>query len=311
MKIKSRLVSLLVILILLCSLSGCKWGNHTDSEFKIATTFFPIYDMTKSIVGDKASVKMLIMPGQDLHSYDPSTNDIIEVKKCDLFVYVGEALENWATKLVTNLSDSVQVLRLTDNSEIVLDDIHHEEEHEIEEIAHDVDPHIWTNPLYAAIIIKDITKKVIEIDPTNKEYYQLNCDAYVNELLVIDNNIRKIVSGAARKTLYFGCPFSFYYLTKQYGLEFKTVYDTCSIEADPSLDDIMTMTNEIKENNIPVVYTKELLNTAVAEKIVKGTNAELVLLHSGHNVSREDFNLGVTFIEIMRKNVDALQKGLE
>ena len=303
-----RIISLFITLGSLLILSSC--NNSIDNgKLTIVTTIFPIYDIVKSITDDTVNIDLMISPGQDIHSYDPSTDDIITVKKSDLFIYIGDNMETWVPDLTKNQPDMF-VLELTKDERIKLSSLEHHEHHEHHEHDHNVDMHIWTNPYYVLIMVELITNALIEVNPSYQEIYKSNALEYTQEVNKIIDDINEIVNNKKRDTLYFGAPFAFYYFTTAFGLEHKTVYDTCSIEVEPTIDKILSINKEIIEKNIPVVYTKELLNDNIARKLIEGSNAKLMILHSGHNVSSSDFEKGITFLEIWQNNIEALKEGL-
>lgn len=300
-----RIISLFITLGSLLILSSC--NNSIDNgKLTVVTTIFPIYDIVKSITDDTVNIDLMISPGQDIHSYDPSTDDIITVKKSDLFIYIGDNMETWVPDLTKNQPEMF-VLELTKDERIKLSSLEHHEHHEHD---HNVDMHIWTNPYYVLIMVELITNALIEVNPSYKELYKSNALEYTQEVNKIIDDINEIVDNKKRDTLYFGAPFAFYYFTTAFGLEHKTVYDTCSIEVEPTIDKILSINKEIIEKNIPVVYTKELLNDNIARKLIEGSNAKLMILHSGHNVSSSDFEKGITFLEIWQNNIEALKEGL-
>ena len=300
-----RIISLFITLGSLLILSSC--NNSIDNgKLTVVTTIFPIYDIVKSITDDTVNIDLMISPGQDIHSYDPSTDDIITVKKSDLFIYIGDNMETWVPDLTKNQPDMF-VLELTKDERIKLSSLEHHEHHEHD---HNVDMHIWTNPYYVLIMVELIVNALIEVNPSYKELYKSNALEYTQEVNKIIDDINEIVDNKKRDTLYFGAPFAFYYFTTTFGLEHKTVYDTCSIEVEPTIDKILAMNKEIIDKNVPVVYTKELLNDNIARKLIEGSNAKLMILHSGHNVSSSDFEKGITFLEIWQNNIEALKEGL-
>ena len=300
-----KIISVLIILGSVLILGSC--NNTIDNgKLNIVTTIFPIYDIVRSISDDTVNIDLMISPGQDIHSYDPSTDDIINVKKSDLFIYIGDNMETWVDDLTKNESDMF-VLEIAHDERIKLSSLEHHEHHDHD---HNVDMHIWTNPYYVLIMVELITNALIEVNPSYKEMYEKNALEYTEEVNKIIQDINLIVDNKKRNTLYFGAPFAFYYFTTAFGLEHKTVYDTCSIEVEPTIDKILTINKEIIDNDIPVVYTKELLNDNIARKLIEGSNAKLIVLHSGHNVSSSDFEKGITFLEIWHNNIEALKEGL-
>ena len=300
-----KIISVLIILGSVLILGSC--NNIIDNgKLNIVTTIFPMYDIVRSISDDTVNIDLMISPGQDIHSYDPSTDDIINVKKSDLFIYIGDNMETWVDDLTKNESDMF-VLEIAHDERIKLSSLEHHEHHDHD---HNVDMHIWTNPYYVLIMVELITNALIEVNPSYKELYGKNALEYTEEVNKIIQDINEIVDNKKRNTLYFGAPFAFYYFTTAFGLEHKTVYDTCSIEVEPTIDKILTINKEIIDNDIPVVYTKELLNDNIARKLIEGSNAKLIVLHSGHNVSSSDFEKGITFLEIWHNNIEALKEGL-
>lgn len=299
-----KIINILTVLVIIFLLTSCT-NNSDNGKKNVVTTIFPIYDIVKYIGEDTINIDLMISPGQDVHSYDPATQDIINVKKSDLFIYIGDNMETWVTDLENDANNKLEIV--SDNRIELSSLEHHEENHEHD---HDVDMHIWTNPYYVLIMIELISNKLIEINPEYQELYERNTTKYIKEINDIIESITNIVNNKKRDTLYFGSPFAFYYFTKAFGLEHKSVYDTCSIEVEPSIDKIMNMNKEIIENDIPVIYTKELLNDSIARKVIEGTNAKIVLLHSGHNISISDFKQGITFLDIWKQNIVALEEGL-
>ncbi|MBQ8293074.1 MAG: zinc ABC transporter substrate-binding protein [Bacilli bacterium] len=307
-----KIVSIIGIILTIFILSSCTTPIDND-KLNVVTTIFPVYDMARSIGRDKINLSLMVAPGQDIHSYDPSTDDIINAKKCDVLLYVGDNMESWIPDIINSKdTDKDQmVVELSHDERINLEALEHHKEFEDTHLhKHNVDMHIWTNPNYAIIMVENIKEALMEMDPENKDFYQENALEYTQSLKQIINEIYAIIQESKRRTLYFGSPFAFYYFTRAFNLGHETIYDTCSIEVEPTIDDIVKMNTMLKEKEVPVLYTKELLNDSIAKKVIEGTNAEICMLHSGHNVSIEDFNNGITFIQIWQNNIVALKKGL-
>lgn len=311
-----KIISFLVVLFTLISLSGCT--NTPDSgKLKVVTTIFPVYDMAKYIGEDLIELSLMVSPGQDIHSYDPSAVDIIEAKKCDVLLYVGDEMESWVKDIKTEDNHDRYVVALSKDERIHLESLDHHDEDEDEDYQdhnhsheHNVDMHIWTNPKYAIYMVEQIRDAFILMDPSNSKIYEENALRYINELQNIISDIEEILEVKKRNTLYFGSPFAFYYFVREFGLDHFSIYDTCSIEVEPTIEKIIRMNTELKEKEVPVLYTKELLNDNIARKVIEDTNAEICLLHSGHNVSINDFKEGITFLSIWQDNIIALRKGL-
>ena len=319
------LMSFVVLLV------GCDTDSQTGTvsdKLQIVTTLFPQYDFARVIGGDKVDVTLLLPAGMESHSYEPTPADIIKINKADLFIYTGESMEQWAHSIIESVdSNEVYVLDVSKNvpllapNSTVEDNHDHEDEnhnHDAEvEAGHDhsegdghnhtYDPHIWTSPKNAMIMVNNILEALCEVDPENADYYKDNANTYLAELEELDHELEDVVANAKRDTIYHGGRFAMQYLTNQYGIH----YVSAPFEAEPSAALVAQMIKEIKEQNIPVIYYEELVDPKISQMISDETGAKMLLLHSCHNVSKEDFNNGVTYLSLMKQNVENLKVGLD
>ena len=171
---------------------------------------------------------------------------------------------------------------------------------------HTYDPHIWTSPKNAMIMVQNILEALCEVDPENADYYQANADAYLNELEALNHEFEEVVAHAKRQTIYHGGRFAMQYLTNEYGIN----YISAPFEAEPSAALVAQMIKEMKEQQIPAIYYEELVDPKISQMISEETGAQMLLLHSCHNVSKEEFNQGVTYLSLMKQNVENLRVGL-
>lgn len=329
---------IIVVAICMCIFSGCGRKKSDNGKINIVTTLFPQYDFTREIVGDKANVTLLLKPGIEAHSFDPSPSDIVDINQCDLFIYTGEYMEAWAENIIDDMKKDVNVLDVSKGIDIVkVEEEHNEDEHKEDaheenednhnEVAndenlsekseesheghsHEFDPHIWTSPVNAKKMVENILLQIIKIDPENEEYYRNNAKKYIEELEELDSEIRETVNNADIKTLYFAGKFAMYYFAHEYGLDYISAYDSCQSETEPSAKLVAKIVDEVKLNKAPVVYYEELSNHKAADTIAKETNAQPLLLHSCHNISKEEFSNGVTYLSLMKQNIVNLKKGL-
>ncbi|MEI0493492.1 metal ABC transporter substrate-binding protein [Brachyspira intermedia] len=302
-----------------------------NSKLKVVTTIFPIYDFTRNIAADNVNLQMIIKPGIEIHSFNTTPADVIDIQNADVFIYIGGESEAWAEKIVSSMdTNNKKIVRLIDyvkalDEEIVegmehdIDHNHEEEanheEHEnhIEEShTHEgvYDEHIWTSPKNAQLMVTAICNALSEIDANNADIYKANADKYNQELTVLDEEIRNAVNSSKRKNIVFGDRFPFRYLAEEYGLEYRAPFTGCSSQVDASPKTIAYLMNYIKDNKIPYLYYIELSNEKIANTLIEQTGAEKLKLHSGQNVSKEEFNSGVTYLSIMRDNLESLKKGL-
>lgn len=328
---RRRLVLALILSMFLSSiLIGCN-GNKDitnvegEKKFKIVATLFPQYDFARQIAGDKAEVTLLMSPGVESHSFEPSPADIIKINESNLFIYTGKYMEPWAQSIIDGIENkNIRILDVSQN--IILDksgeDEHeegeeehdHEEEHNHdegeEEHSHEYDPHIWTSPVNAQIMVESILKELCELDPENADYYKKNAEEYSKELAQLDTEFKEIFSSAKRNKIIFAGKFALHYFAKEYNMEYGAAFDSCSTETEPSVKTITKLIDEIKEEKIPVVYYPELTEPKVAKSISDETGVEMLLLHSCHNVSKEELKEGATYISLMKKNAENLKIGL-
>ena len=325
MKQKQFFLIGLVFSFILC-LTACgktgKYKNLDPNKVTIIATLFPQYDFARQIAGEYANVVLLLPPGMESHSYDPSPADIIAIQNADIFLYTGESMENWAADIMEGIEGSVQVVDLSYHIPLVKEEeieaeyesTHYEntKEHQYTHTGHThiYDPHIWTNPVYAKIMAKKKENALIESDPAHAAEYQENAKAYIAELKNLDQDIRDTVANAKYKEVFFGGRFAMYYFTKEYGLSYEAVYDSCSSETEPSVRAVIHMVEEIEEKEIPVIYYEELVDPRIARTIAEETGCQMLLWHSCHSVSKKELEEGITYLDLMEQNVKHLKIGL-
>ena len=280
-----------------------------ENKIQIVATIFPVYDFAKQIAKDKADVTMLLQPGTESHNYEPSPQDIIKVQNADLFIYTGKYMETWAQNIIAPLKDKEKVVDCSKN--ITLDKIEEiDEEKNDEHEEHQFETHIWTSLEYASIMCDNILEKLCKVDKKNKEYYEENAKNYKKELEKLDEQFEEVVGSAKRKKIVSASRFPFYYLAKRYGLEYEAAYSSCNEETEVSAQAVAKLISTIQKENIPVIFYEELVEPQVAKTISNQTGVKMLLLHSAHNVSKEDFQNGITYLKIMKQNLLNLKEGL-
>ncbi len=298
-----KILSLLLCAVLLVGFAACgnEGGKEDNGKISIVCTLFPQYDFVRELVGDKAEVTLLLTPGTDSHSYDPSPVDMVKINECDMFIYTGDTMEAWAANIVSSLDESVTVLSLTEHDESVESADGHD---------HSADPHIWTSPVNAMDIVREICENLCEIDPANAEYYKTNEESYLKSLELLDTEIRATVASAQYKKIVMCDRFAMLYFCEEYGLEYIAALDACTSNTEPSPAVIVEITKAVEENNIPAVFCAELSNRKVAEAVAQQTGAGVLELHSCHNLSADDFSAGETYLSLMKKNAENLRVAL-
>lgn len=327
---------LIFLTILLFSITSCNDANKNNNKtsngkINVVATIFPIYDFTKNIALDNINLQMIIKPGIEIHSFNTTPADVIDIQNADIFIYIGGESEAWAEKIVSSMdTNGKKIIRLIDYvkalDEEIVEGMEHDEDHNHEEEANhnehenDIeeshthegvyDEHIWTSPKNAQLMVTAICNALSEIDADNADIYKSNADKYNQELTALDEEIRNAVGSSKRKNIVFGDRFPFRYLAEEYGLEYRAPFTGCSSQVDASPKTIAYLINYIKDNKIPYLYYIELSNEKIANTLIEQTGASKLKLHSGQNVSKEEFNSGITYLSIMRDNLESLKKGL-
>ena len=318
-----KITALLLALLMLAGvLAGCGKQNDTNKTDKlsIVTTIFPEYDWVREILGDKADsaeITMLLDKGVDLHSYQPTADDLIKISDCDLFVYVGGESDEWvedALKSAANRDRKVinllEVLGDSVKEEETVEGMQEEEEdHEEKEY----DEHVWLSLKNAKTLVGAISAALQELDPDNKDAYAANADAYGQKLSALDAEYQKAVSAGTYKTLLFGDRFPFRYLVDDYGLSYYAAFAGCSAESEASFETVSFLAKKVEELKLPCVLTIEGKNHKIAETIVQNTagkNQKVLTMDSMQSTTSQDVARGRTYLSLMAKNLDVLKEAL-
>ena len=338
---KKIIALLLALFMLVGALAGCGKQNDTNQTDKlsIVTTIFPEYDWVREILGDKADnaeITMLLDNGVDLHSYQPTADDIVKISDCDLFIYVGGESDGWVEDALRNaanrnmkvinllevLGDSVKTEEIVEGmQEAEHEDAHvHEdaEEHEHEdaeehEHEEEADEHVWLSLKNAKMLVRVISKALQELDPDNKDIYAANADAYVKKLSALDAEYQAAVDAASNKTILFGDRFPFRYLVDDYGLRYYAAFVGCSAETEASFETISFLAKRVDEWKLPCVLTIEGAQHKIAETIVRNTtakNQKVLTMDSMQSTTTQDVKNGTTYLSVMEKNLSVLKEAL-
>lgn len=328
-------------------------GEATETEadtaqggFSIVTTIFPEYDWVQSILGENpagAEVTMLLDDGVDLHSFQPTTEDILKVSTCDMFIYVGGESDDWVESalaeaenedmividLLDVLGDSVKEEEIVEGMEHDHDHEHeegeedhdheaeeaeHEEEHDHEQEEAEYDEHVWLSLKSTIVLCQNIAQALETMDPANAAVYEANASAYSEKLNALDAGYEAAVSEAKVKTLLFGDRFPFLYMTDDYGLEYFAAFAGCSAESEASFETIAFLAQKVDELGLRSVMTIEGTDHRIAETIVKSTKTQdqkILTMDSMQSTTAEDVAGGATYLSIMESNLEVLKEALQ
>ena len=318
---KVLIFALLVLLLTLCGCGEIPAETAQNGGLNIVTTVFPAYDFARNVAGEKGNVTLLVPPGSESHSFEPTPQDILRINSCDLLICNGGESEAWLEEIADGLDSSVRILSMLDCVDALEEEIkegmqHNEHEHDHGHDEHDheeeieYDEHVWTSPVNAAAICRAICGALCSVDSENAEYYTANTEKYCNELSELDGEFRAVCEQAERKVLVFADRFPVRYFVEEYGLEYYAAFPGCADDAEPSARTVAFLIDRVREGNIPAVLYIEFSNQKMADVICEDTGCEKLLFHSCHNVSADELKSGVTYLELMERNLEAVKEAL-
>lgn len=319
---KKFLVCGLVALLCVFSLAGCgrqSGGEQAAGKIKVVATAFPLYDWTRNILGEDArNVELVLLGGGvDMHSYQPTPQDIMKIGSADLLIYVGGESDEWVEEALKEAGNKKLVaLNLMD---ILGDRAKHEEqvegmtaEHEHRAAEPEKDEHIWLSLKNAQLLCQAIADSLSKVDAAHAETYGKNVKSYNEKLAALDDKYQQAVAGAKQKTLLFGDRFPFRYLVDDYGLKYYAAFPGCSAETEASFGTVAFLSGKMAELKLPAVMTIEGRTHNLAETIVENshTGARLLVMDSLQSVPEKDV-AGRSYLSTMEKNLEVLQEALQ
>ena len=295
----------------------------SDSSISIVATIFPEYDWAKEILGDKAidaQLTLLLDNGVDLHSYQPTAEDIVKISNSDIFIYVGGESDEWVEDVLKTADNKELIaINLLDclgenvKEEELVEGMQGEEEEEEGEEEPEYDEHVWLSLKNAGILCDEIEKAIEKVDPENAETYKENCTAYKQKLAELDAQYKETVDGAANKTLLFGDRFPFRYMVDDYGLDYYAAFVGCSAETEASFETITFLAGKVDEKKLKNVMTIEGSDGKIAQTIIDNTNdksQKILTLNSMQSVTSKDIDDGEKYLTIMESNLNVLKDAL-
>ncbi len=331
-----RIFSLLLALALSLSLCACTAPAEKadNGKLQIVTTLFPYYDFARAIAQDRADVTLLLSPGREAHSFEPTPLDAVTISEADVFLYNGGEGEYWVESMLDAAGEHIAVAsRMMDYVDALDEEYvegmqganshdhdhehgshddhdhdHEEEEHDSDEIEYD--EHIWTSPKNAVVLCRAVCDAICRADAENAAFYRANCENYCAQLEDLDARFAALCESAPRRLLIFADRFPMLYFCREYGLDYRAAFHGCSGDTEPSLATIKFLIDKVEDEDIPVVYTIDFGTKKVAAVVSECTGAAIETLYSMQTVSRADFDAGETYLTLMERNFEALRKGL-
>ncbi len=293
----------LYLSVILFGNAGYSTGNERVS---VVTTAFAEYDFARNIIGDKGDVYMLLSPGEESHTYEPTPAEILRIKECDVFVYGGGESEKWVDSILESLNGEIRTVKMMECVELSAESHNDEVEHNHEPTheKQEYDEHVWTSPANAVIITRSICSEIIKADRDNEEYYLQNADKYIRELEKLDSRFTEMVNESKNDFIVIGDRFPLRYLTERYGIEYYSAFPGCSAQVEANPITVSELMKRVDLYNIPVVFKVDLGTGNIAESISESTGAEVRTLYSCHTISSDDFENGESYISLMKKNLN-------
>jgi zinc transport system substrate-binding protein len=292
--------------IALTQSQGADRKTNDTGKIKITTTLFPLYDMAKNIGGDKAAVSLLMPPGVEPHAFEPKPSDIIKINQADIFIYTGSLMEPWAADIIRGVINKKLIVVDASKGTRMIPAVFSDKDAPKGVL----DPHIWLDFANARIMVENITKALEAKDPADKALFQQRADAYNKRLSELDAAFRRTLSTCKHQEIVYAGHYAFGYLAKRYGLTYLAAQGVAP-DAEPTAKDLIRLVEQIKKNNIHYVFYEELTSPRIAETIARETDAKLLLLNAAHNLTRDQFESGVSFCDILKADLENLKIGLE
>lgn len=312
-----RIFALIICALISVSVfSGCNSNVATKSgKLNIVTTIFPIYDWVKNIAGDKADVTLLIDNGVDVHSFQPSAQDIVKISTCDMFVYVGGESDSWVEDALSEKvnKDMTAVNLMEELRESVKEEEHKEGMQGEKPDEKEYDEHIWLSLRNAEKACDTIYSKLKEKDKANKKIYDANKSSYINKLNALDKKFSEAVNNSKTKTMVFGDRFPLRYFADDYKIRYFAAFSGCSAETEASFKTIAFLAGKVDEYKLNSIFTIETSDGKIAETIKNNTktkNQKILIFNSMQSISSKDIKNKVTYLSVMEDNLKTIKQGL-
>jgi len=288
-------------------------GNNSAKGTSIIATNFVGYDFARAVVDDKNAVSMLLKPGTETHNFEPTPQDIINIRNAKLFIYVGGESDQWVENLLAdNDIPSERRLRLMDFVELKTEEQKEGMEAEGgEEEEGEYDEHIWTSIPNAICLVNAIRDKLTALNMPKGDIYAANAKIYTDRLTKIDGDLRAVVEKASQRTLIFGDRFPFRYFADEYGLDYYAAFPGCSDQTEASASTVTFLTEKAKALNVKAIFKIEMSSAQLAKTIANEVGAEVYVLHAAHNISEQEISAGLSYADIMEQNVKTLAEALD
>lgn len=289
----------------------------------IVATLFPFYDITSQLVGENAEVSLLLPPGVEPHSFEPTPQDIIKIQEADVFIYSGDVMEPWVASIVANIPETVKVINASDGITLIEstddyshedhghdDDHNHKDEKKDKKSGSNLDPHFWLDFDNTIIATNTISKAISELTIIDNNNLDKNKNNLLTTLEQLDTDYSDTLTKCTNKNILQAGHRTFEYLARKYKLNYVTT-EELSPNSDTSVKNIAKLIQEVRKNKAKAIFSEELVEPRIANTISSETGVPVLELNGAHNISSDQFKAKTSFIDIMRKNLENLSIGLE
>ena len=311
-----RIFPALCALLLLTACGPDLLPEHSE-RLQIVAAVFPAYDFARAAAGELADVTLLLPPGVESHSYEPTPADILRVQRCDLFLYLGGESDAWVDTILSATEPRGDVLRMIDCVDLLEEetvegmqgghDHDHKEDHDHLGEVLSMDEHVWTAPRNAAAITRRLGERLAALDPAHARAYAAGAEAYALELEALDQEFAAFFDGQPDRTMVFGDRFPLLYFADAYDLDYYAAFPGCGAQTEPSAATVAFLTKKVQAERLPTVWYIEFSNHLVADSIAEAAGVETAQFHTCHNVSRADLEAGATYLSLMEANLETLR----
>ncbi|MEE0005306.1 MAG: metal ABC transporter substrate-binding protein [Ruminococcus sp.] len=301
-----KIISIFLLFVVTFAFCSCGEVERSTGKISVVTTIFPYYDFARSVSKGTCDVDMLLKPGSDVHSFEPTPSDILKIRNADLFIYNGGESDEWVDSILESLGDTDKpvVMKMTDYVKPLteMDADHHAEDEE--------DEHIWTSLDNAKTLVSKISDEVSKLDQKHKTVYNKNGLDYIEKISKVQSEIENTVNSSESKKIVVGDRFPLLYFATEFSLDWECAFPGCSTETEPSLDRLSKLTDTIEKDKIKTILKLEMSENKVADTLADETNTKVRTFYSAESVSKEEFANNVTYVDLMERNNNALKEAL-
>lgn len=319
MKLSKKIGFVLAFVILTSSLFtfvGCNTDENDNGGMKIVCSVFPQYDICRVIVGTDENVVLLQNNGTDMHSYEPTSKDILEIARCDLFVYTGGSSDGWVDGVIkASENKKMKAVALFEYCALLPEEtegiFEGEHDHDHDHSHRDgtvYDEHVWMSVSNVIGIANGLTDEICRIDPENESKYRDNCKNYILQLQELDNQFREVCEG---KKIVVADRFPFLYFAREYNISYCAAFPGCSAESEASFETVRTLIDKTKEYGVKCIFKTDDSTGEVAQAVAQNTGCEVRVLYSCQSVTDEQLKNGESYLSFMRENLKTLQESFK